>query len=201
MNTKKIYNVLRLLETKVDKSIKSLKEATMSDDELLSLAKKHFAYEEKISALYDQLAKEEAGLDNTDAAIIQALSAVKGKTKKLGRIFMKLQNTKTIIKGKNTYSYKGIFEDIQQAFELEQKILNPIIEKHSKVAVDSVRNSTDLIMKKESAEVRVLKNFIEESTGKKVILSEGILSSIKDAFVFVFRKYFKSYSSIVIWLH
>lgn len=179
---------------------KNLKEAVETsvpnEERLLSLARKHFSYERKIEELLDEVSKQEAALVDNDLEIMQLLEKVKGKSVKLGRIFMKVQKTREVRKGKLTFSYKSIVEDIQQAFILEEKILRPIIEKHTNNPVDKIINSTDLVIRKESKRIKALINYIETTSGKKIIY-ESWLSNFANTIVSAFKKYFSTFASKV----
>jgi hypothetical protein len=201
MKKSQIKNILVLLENEVDKSTaKILRENANSDAALLAMAKKHFAYEKRINDLYDQLSAEEQGMQENDLAIFNALQKIKGKSVKFGKILMKIQRTRTIIKGKNTYSWKGVVDGVKEVFQDEERIMKVFAQHESAnfhPAQDKINVNNDLVIRKESIEAKALITFIEESTGKKVVLKENLFHKIKHAIVSVFRKYFKSYSNSV----
>lgn len=200
MNIKKVKNILVILEQQVDNATKLLRENSNDDAALLAMAKKHFVYETKINELYDQLQAEEEKMQANDKAIFDAVSRIKGKSIKFGRILIKIQRTKNIIKGKNATSWKSVVDGVKETFQEEERIIKEVtkLEKANfHPAQDTVRIDNDLIIKKESVEARALISYIEKETGKKVVLSENIFTSIKNVIVNIYNRYFKPFSQKV----
>lgn len=183
---------------RIKKVIKEKKEISeLEKNKLYDLAKKHFALQQKISSLSAELEGAVMKAEENDDTIKNIVSKIKGKSIKLGKIFIKLRNVKTIIRGKETYSYKGILHDLREAIDIEAKIINPIIEKHKRPATDRIDIQPELTVTKEAI------NKLEKLTGKKIVLKEnGFTDFFKRIVIKVYKMFFSAFSNAVdnLWI-
>jgi len=179
---KKLKNVLIFLEEKADKDI--LKEGR--EVWLQEKLDRHFELEKKMERLRSDLDKYSTEAQGIYEELFGYIDSLQGKQKKLGEITLKIKSEKIVTIGKNSTKWQKVFVALNDAFDLEQKIVKKIVAKWSTKASSSSHIERNLEISKGEQygeSIKKLTKLIEDKTGKKVIFKEGLsgwLSSFVD---------------------